>query len=80
MNRINIIINNFYKLADRISGGLADNKKPENFNQVELQRGILAEMVHTSDREIAKELAMDNLSQDPDYYKKLNQKFLNPRK
>jgi hypothetical protein len=56
---------------DRISGGLADKKKPKDFDPVQLKTGIKVEMEHTSDRAIAQEIAMDHLTEDPDYYKKL---------
>lgn len=56
---------------DYIIGGLGDNKTDEEFDAVELSRGINIEMEHTNDRNIAKEIAKDHLSEDPDYYKKL---------
>lgn len=59
------------KLEDKIPGGLADKMSPENFNQIALQEGIKAEMEHTSDQNIALEIAMDHLMEDPEYYKKL---------
>lgn len=57
--------------ADKIPGGLADNKKPADFDKKSLAAGIKVEMEHTSDRKIATEIAMDHLTEDPDYYKKL---------
>ena len=59
------------KLADKIPGGLADRMSPEDFDQKALREGIEEEMEHTSDPEIAKEIAMDHLMEDPDYYRKL---------
>jgi hypothetical protein len=38
----------------------------------ELQKGIKIEMEHTNDKLKAKEIAMDHLYEDPNYYKKLN--------
>lgn len=58
---------------DRIPGGLADKKTPENFDKDQLAKGIKVEMEHTSDRRIAQEIAMDHLTEDKDYYKKLAQ-------
>lgn len=57
--------------ADKIPGGLADKKKPEDFDPEALAEGIKVEMEHTSDRSIAQEIAMDHLTEDKDYYKKL---------
>lgn len=57
--------------VDLIEGGLADSKKPCDFNQEQLEAGIKVEMEHTNDRKIAQEITMDHLTEDPDYYKKL---------
>lgn len=56
---------------DRIKGGLADKRRPEDFDQRQLRIGIKIEREHTSNRRIAMEIAMDHLSEDPNYYKKL---------
>jgi hypothetical protein len=59
------------KKADKIPGGPADNKSPKDFDAKRLQHGIEVELEHTSDRSIAQEIAMDHLTEDPDYYTKL---------
>ena len=69
--KILTIIDAFYKSAERLTGGLADKKKPVEFDQTQLQQGIAVELAHTGDRAIAEELAMDNLMRDTNYYKKL---------
>jgi hypothetical protein len=57
---------------DRIPGGLADEKMPADFDQVQLERGVEVEREHASgNRELAREIAMDHLTEDPDYYQKL---------
>lgn len=56
---------------DRIKGGLADKRKPSDFDQRQLKIGMRVEREHTSDPKIAMEIAMDHLSEDPNYYKKL---------
>lgn len=56
---------------DEISGGLADNKTPKDFNSSALAKGVKVEMEHTNDRKIATEIAMDHLTEDPNYYDKL---------
>jgi len=56
---------------DIIPGGLADLRKPGEFNQKDLADGIKIELEHTSDPKIAEEIAMDHLTEDPSYYKKL---------
>lgn len=58
-------------MKDLIPGGLADNKSPEDFPEEALKEGIEEEMEHTSNPQIATEIAMDHLTEDLDYYKKL---------
>jgi hypothetical protein len=42
----------------------------EDFEK-ELKAGISVEMEHTEDSETAKRIALDHLSEDPEYYEKL---------
>lgn len=56
---------------EKIPGGLSSGKKPEDFDQEQLAAGIKVEMEHTTDKAVATEIAMDHLSEDPNYYKKL---------
>lgn len=56
---------------DRLPGGLADEHAPEDFDPDELARGVQVELEHTDDPELAKEIAMDHLVEDPAYYQKL---------
>ena len=37
----------------------------------ELDKGVKVEMEHTEDVNVAKEIAMDHLAEDPNYYTKL---------
>lgn len=57
--------------VDRMPGGLADNAKPEDFEPAQLHKGIRTEMEHTGDPELAQEIAMDHLTEDPKYYDRL---------
>lgn len=57
--------------ADRLPGGLADDKNIEDFDLDALNQGIEVEMEHTDDKELAREIAMDHLTEDPEYYTKL---------
>ena len=59
------------KNPDLIPGGKADNKSPSDFPQDALQQGFKHEKEHTSSPDIAKEIAMDHLTEDVDYYEKL---------
>jgi len=55
----------------KLTGGLADSKKPSDFDSKALAEGIKVEMEHTNDKKIAEEIAMDHLTEDEEYYKKL---------
>jgi hypothetical protein len=56
---------------DKLEGGLADNKSPDDFDQKALAKGVKVEMEHTNNHNIAKEIAMDHLTEDSKYYDKL---------
>jgi hypothetical protein len=62
--------------TDLIPGGEADYMAPEQFDQEQLAVGTQHELEHTDSIDIAREIAMDHLMEDPDYYKKLNKKDL----
>lgn len=56
---------------DKIPGGLGDRKKPSDFDSSQLTKGVKVELEHTDDKDLAKEIAMDHLTEDPSYYRKL---------
>lgn len=56
---------------DRLPGGLADDASPEDFDPDELALGVKTESEHTTDENLAREIAMDHLTEDPKYYTKL---------
>lgn len=56
---------------DQLPGGLADNKTPADFKKPALKQGVSVESEHTKNKSLAKEIAMDHLSEDPSYYPKL---------
>ena len=59
--------------TDKISGGKGDKKNPTDFDKIQLKIGIAVEFEHTNDKNVALEIAMDHLSEDPEYYTKLIQ-------
>lgn len=68
----NVVMEGFKAIVeDKIPGGLADKKNPKDFDPVQLAKGMKVESEHTSDSNIAKEIAMDHLTEDKDYYIKL---------
>jgi hypothetical protein len=54
-----------------LTGGVGDTTAPNNVNTKELSIGLQVEMEHTNDEKIATEIAMDHLTEDPEYYSKL---------
>jgi hypothetical protein len=59
------------RYQDQIPGGLADKRKPGDFDPEQLKKGIKVEMEHTDDPAKAEEIAMDHLTEDSKYYDKL---------
>ncbi len=55
---------------DRLPGGLADRLgiTERDVDPEQLRMGIQTELEHTSDPELAKEIAIDHLAERPDYY------------
>jgi len=56
--------------ADLIPGGAADNVPDSKFPKKDLALGVKDEREHTSNDQIAKEIAKDHLQEDPSYYEK----------
>lgn len=66
---------------DKIKGGKADNVSVEDIAKKfdvtvakinkELDMGVEVELEHTKSRKLAKEIAMDHLTEIPDYYTRL---------
>ena len=59
------------RYSERIRGGHAKGMRPSDFDKVQLERGTRVELEHTTNREVAREIAMDHLAEDPRYYHKL---------
>lgn len=57
---------------ERIPGGKARDLDPSAFDRDELERGVEVELEHTPDPAIAREIAMDHLTEFPDYYTRLD--------
>jgi hypothetical protein len=53
---------------DKVPGGQADKKQPKDFDPEQLAKGKKVEMEHTDDPDLALEIAMDHLTEDPKYY------------
>lgn len=57
--------------VDLIPGGRASGRRPEDFDPHQLALGIRTELEHTRDWRLAREIAMDHLTEYPDYYTRL---------
>jgi hypothetical protein len=51
-----------------LQGGKGEGMDQTQVDPEQLQMGIKVEMEHTNDQELAKEIAMDHLAEDPQYY------------
>jgi len=58
---------------DKLPGGLADQGEPDDLDPQELAMGIKVEREHTDDPAIAREVALDHLTEDEAYYSKLKE-------
>lgn len=59
------------KRQNILVGGRGDNTDEKDVDQKQLEIGIHVEMEHTNNSKIAKEVAIDHLSEHDDYYTKL---------
>ncbi len=59
------------KWREQIPGGKAKGMKPSDFDAVALAKGTLEEVREHGDFLVAVEVAMDHLTEDPAYYRKL---------
>lgn len=59
------------KGSNILVGGKGDNKKPSDFPKDVIDEAVNHETEHTSNKDVAKEIAVDHLTEDVDYYKKL---------
>ena len=58
-------------LKNLIKADVGEQPVSDDINPTELAIGVQTEMEHTNDLKIAKEIALDHLSHDPEYYSKL---------
>jgi hypothetical protein len=58
-------------LGQLVPGGKAEGYHPSQFDPRQLRVGIEIELEHTPDRRVAREIAMDHLVEDSNYYWKL---------
>ena len=56
------------KKKDKMPGGLGDGRPDGDFNKEQLEKGITVEVEHTNDKDLAKEVTKDHLTEVPNYY------------
>lgn len=56
------------KWEEKIPGGKAEGKTPDDFDKKEIERGKEVEFEHTPDPDTAREISMDHLEEHEDYY------------
>ena len=61
------------KPGQRLFGGLGDDKSHSDFPKNKLEAGARVEQEHTSNKGVAKEITMDHLTEDPNYYTKFRE-------
>jgi len=63
---------NWYKKSkkweEKIPGGKAEGKSPDDFDRKEVERGHEIEFEHTDDPDTAREISMDHLQEHKNYY------------
>jgi len=59
------------KLSEELKGKGKYKGGKKTWTQAQEDMGIKVEMEHTDDRDVAREIAMDHLSEDANYYTKL---------
>jgi len=57
---------------EAIPGGLAKGRPDSDFDPAQIEKGIKVELEHTGDKEKAREIAKDHLTEIPDYYDRLD--------
>ena len=73
-------INEAAKKTNKLKGGKGDKLSPDQVNYYEFRKGWKHEMEHTDDIEVAKEIALDHLAEDPNYYTRLDMVELQAKK
>ena len=54
--------------GEEIPGGKGEGKSPLEFDPEQIKKGMQVEMEHTDDPMVSLEIALDHLSEDPEYY------------
>jgi tRNA nucleotidyltransferase (CCA-adding enzyme) len=56
---------------DKLPGGKGDKKSKDDFDPEQVSMGLKVELEHTDSKEVALEIVLDHLTEDPNYYSKL---------
>ena len=61
------------KSAQVLEGGVGDETETSDVDPEQLEEGLSTEKEHTDDEKEAEEIALDHLTEDPEYYSKLKE-------
>jgi hypothetical protein len=61
------------KPEQKLEGGVGDETEPSDVDSKQLKEGRVVEKEHTDNEEEAEEIALDHLTEDPEYYSKLQE-------
>ena len=67
-DEIEQIANDKEEVGELIPGGKGEGKSPLEFAPDQIKRGMKVEMEHTDDPMLSLEIALDHLTEDPEYY------------
>jgi len=62
------VLTKLSKKKEKVPGGLGDGRPDSDFDPKQLAKGIEIEVEHTKDKDLAKEIAKDHLTELPNYY------------
>lgn len=68
-----LVPENLNEYTKYLTGGKGDDLSDYDVDKDQLIIGTAVEMEHTNDRGVAREIAMDHLAEDEEYYTKLMQ-------
>ena len=68
-----LVKENVNSYINELKGGKGDHLSPDDVDSYQLEVGQEVEMEHTDDDQIALEIALDHLAEDPEYYTTLVQ-------
>lgn len=76
--KIYAMLSNYINTKNKLVGGKGDNLSPDDFDPDEIAMGLQVEMEHTTDPDVAMEITLDHLAENPKYYSLLKKSGIDP--